>query len=130
MCDKPVAIVTGASRGMASLGYDLVINRAQNEEPAVLKEAQRLDAACVFAPGNISETEVRKQIVDAARSAFGRCDMLVNNAGAAPSQRLDILEPLPPNGSISSRRPRRALTECSASISRDLTSSRNSSPTG
>ena len=100
MCDKPVAIVTGASRGigrgialeLASLGYDLVINRAQNEEPAVLKEAQRLDAACVFAPGNIGETEVRRQIVEAARSAFGRCDMLVNNAGAAPSQRLDILE--------------------------------------
>jgi len=92
MSGKPVAIVTGASRGigrgialeLASLGYDLVINRARNEEPAVLDEARRLDAVCVFAPGNIGETEVRKRIVETARATFGRCDMLVNNAGAAP----------------------------------------------
>jgi len=100
MRDRPVAIVTGASRGigrsvaleLASLGYDLVINRVQEQQPDVLEEAGALGAQCEFAPGNVAEAEVRRHIVAAARTTFGRCDLLVNNAGAAPMKRLDILE--------------------------------------
>ena len=100
MADRPVAIVTGASRGigksialeLAALGYDLVINRAQDKRPDVIAEAQAFGARCEFAPGNIGETTVRQAIVEMARSAFGRCDLLVNNAAAAPTKRLDLLE--------------------------------------
>lgn len=100
MPDRPVAIVTGASRGigraialeLASLGYDLVINRAQDQKPEVLAEATALGARCAFAPGNIGETATRDHIIDVTKAEFGRCDMLVNNAGAAPLKRLDILE--------------------------------------
>jgi NAD(P)-dependent dehydrogenase (short-subunit alcohol dehydrogenase family) len=100
MSDRPVAIVTGASRGigrgialeLASLGYDLVVNRVQDQEPDVIKEAGALDVRCAFAPGNIGDADARRRIVAIARETFGRCDMLVNNAGAAPLKRLDILE--------------------------------------
>ena len=100
MRDRPVAIVTGASRGigrsvaleLASLGYDLVINRMQEQQPDVLEEAGGLGAHCEFAPGNIAEAPVRERIVELTRERFGRCDLLVNNAGAAPMKRLDLLE--------------------------------------
>jgi len=100
MPDRPVAIVTGASRGigrgialeLASLGFDLVINRAQDKQPEVMEEATALGAQCAFAPGNIGDSQARKKTAEIARTTFGRCDLLVNNAGAAPLKRLDILE--------------------------------------
>jgi len=100
MADRPVAIVTGASRGighgialeLAGLGYDLVINRARDEKPEVVQEAEALGASCEFVPGDVADAEARQRVVDAARNRFGRCDLLVNNAGTAPKQRLDILE--------------------------------------
>jgi 3-oxoacyl-[acyl-carrier protein] reductase len=100
MADRPVAIVTGASRGigrsialeLASLGYDLVVNRAQEQPPEVLEEAAALGARCEFAPGSIAEADVRAQIVEQTKARFGRCDLLVNNAGAAPLKRMDILQ--------------------------------------
>jgi NAD(P)-dependent dehydrogenase (short-subunit alcohol dehydrogenase family) len=100
MGERPVAIVTGASRGigrgvaleLASLGYDLVVNRAQQQQPDVLEEASAMGAHCEFAPGNIAEAQARKRVVEIAKATFGRCDLLINNAGAAPVKRLDILE--------------------------------------
>jgi len=100
MAEKPVAIVTGASRGigrsialeLAALGYDLVINRARAERPDVIQEAEAIGAHCEFAPGSVAETQARQHIVETTRTRFGRCDLLVNNAGTAPLQRLDILE--------------------------------------
>jgi 3-oxoacyl-[acyl-carrier protein] reductase len=100
MGDRPVAIVTGASRGigrgvaleLATLGFDLVINRAQEQPPEVLQEAGTLGARCEFAPGSIAEAEGRRRIVALTKEKFSRCDMLVNNAGAAPLQRTDILQ--------------------------------------
>lgn len=100
MIDRPVAIVTGASRGigrsvaleLAALGYDLVVNRAQDERPEVLEEAATVGARCEFVAGSIAETGTRQRIVELARTRFGRCDLLVNNAGTGPAKRLDILE--------------------------------------
>ncbi len=100
MANRPVAIVTGASRGigrsvaleLASLGYDLVINRAQDQVPEVLEEAVALGARSEFAPGSIAEAPVRTQILELAKAKFGRCDLLVNNAGTGPLKRLDILQ--------------------------------------
>ncbi|MBW7992770.1 MAG: 3-ketoacyl-ACP reductase [Planctomycetes bacterium] len=97
---RPVAIVTGASRGigraialeLASLGYDLAVNRVQQKPPQTQKEIEALGTLCEFVQGNIDKAEDRARIVASTRSRFGRCDMLVNNAGAAPSKRMDILE--------------------------------------
>ncbi len=100
MAERPVAIVTGASRGigkaialeLARLGYDLVVNRVQPAVPETKAEAEGLGARCEFVQGDIGKAEDRSRLVETTKSKFGRCDMLVNNAGAAPLKRLDILE--------------------------------------
>ena len=109
MAERPVAIVTGASRGigkgvakeLASLGYDLVVNyfdftaEGKPDDSKALqtqKEIKGLGAACEILRGDISSSEDRNSLVALAKSTFGRCDMLMNNAGVAPSKRLDLLE--------------------------------------
>jgi len=100
MAQRPVAIVTGASRGigkavaleLAGLGYDIVVNRVQDAMPDTKKEVEELGVRCEFVQGDIGKAEDRKRLVETTRTRFGRCDMLVNNAGAAPLKRLDILE--------------------------------------
>jgi NAD(P)-dependent dehydrogenase (short-subunit alcohol dehydrogenase family) len=97
---RPVAIVTGASRGigraiaieLARLGFDLVLNRAQPAPAETQKEVEALGARCEFVPTNIGLAKDRKKIVDVAKNKFGRTDFLVNNAGVAPLKRMDILE--------------------------------------
>lgn len=100
MAERPVAIVTGASRGigkaiaieLATLGFDLVLNRAKLSIPQTKKDVESLGARCEFVPGDISLAQERKSVVEAAKNKFGRCDLLVNNAGVAPLKRMDILE--------------------------------------
>ena len=109
MKDRPVAIVTGASRGigkgiakeLASLCFDLMVNyfdfttdgkpddsRAEQTQ----KELMELGVKCEILRGDISSAKDRDNLVTATKSNFGRCDMLVNNAGVAPLKRLDLLE--------------------------------------
>ena len=109
MAERPVAIVTGASRGigkgvakeLASLGYDLVVNyfdftaEGKPDESKALqtqKEIKGLGAACEILRGDISSAGDRDSLVALAKSKFGRCDILMNNAGVAPSKRMDLLE--------------------------------------
>ena len=111
MSDKPAAIITGASRGigkaiakeLASMGYDLVVNhfdfkKSPEGEPdesfarQTRKEIEGLGGACETLRGDVSCTEDRIHLVTLAKSKFGRCDMLVNNAGVAPAKRADLLE--------------------------------------
>ena len=42
--------------------------------------------------GDISSDADREALVKAVKDEFGRCDMLVNNAGVAPLKRIDLLE--------------------------------------
>jgi 3-oxoacyl-[acyl-carrier protein] reductase len=109
VADRPAAIVTGASRGigkaiakeLASLGYDLVGNHFdftddgtpdQSKAEQTQKETEDLGAACEILRGDVSSVQDRQRLVELAKSRFGRCDMLVNNAGVAPDKRQDILQ--------------------------------------
>lgn len=109
MTEGPVAIVTGASRGigkgiakeLASLGYDLVVNYFdfdakgkpdESKAEKTQKEIKDLSASCEILRGDVSNAQDRDSLVALAKSKFGRCDMLVNNAGVAPSKRMDLLE--------------------------------------
>jgi len=100
MSDRPVAIVTGASRGigraiaieLARLGYDLVVNRAQAQPPQTQADAEALGVQCEFVQADVADDIGRKLLVEQTKARFGRCDMLVNNAGVAPVKRMDILE--------------------------------------
>ncbi len=99
---KRVALVTGGSRGiglgiaaaLADGGFDLAINgvRDASEVDNVVRSLSRQGAEVLYCRGDVSIAAERKGIVDAVRARFGRLDVLVNNAGVAPSVRADILE--------------------------------------
>lgn len=102
---SPVGLVTGASRGigrgiaveLARAGYDLIINYAASETMA---EESRLAACAAGRPGlrvatfkaDVSRASDREQLVAFARERFARIDLLVNNAGVGPSERVDLLD--------------------------------------
>ena len=101
---QPLALVTGASRGigrgialgLARAGWSVVINYAGNE--AAARETAR-DCA-TLAPGtrfpiiqaDITKADDRSRLLAEVKAQFGRLDLLVNNAGVAPTVRADLLE--------------------------------------
>jgi NAD(P)-dependent dehydrogenase (short-subunit alcohol dehydrogenase family) len=96
------ALVTGASRGigrgialaLAGGGFDVVVNYASNASAAadVVAEIRRTGARAHPVQADIAQSEDRARLVDEAYSAFGRLDLLVNNAGVAPDVRADLLD--------------------------------------
>jgi len=99
----PVALVTGGSRGIGlgitrrllADGYQVTI-LATREEPADLLTELRKSAGSAdrvrYVRGSISELGDHARYLDDAVDAWGRLDLLVNNAGVAPSVRADLLE--------------------------------------
>jgi 3-oxoacyl-[acyl-carrier protein] reductase len=104
-----VALITGASRGIgrgialqlaSAGGYDLAINYASNESAARATAEDCTRAArdgghrlrVEVVQGDVSVDGDRRRMIDFVRGRFGRLDLLVNNAGVAPSVRADILE--------------------------------------
>ena len=88
--DDQVAIVTGAGRGigaatavaLAEAGADVVLSsrtHAQLQEVAAQVEAAGRRAEVV--PADLSDLDAVAGLADAARAAFGRIDIVVNNVG-------------------------------------------------
>jgi 3-oxoacyl-[acyl-carrier protein] reductase len=100
--NKKVALITGSGRGigrgiavqLAKAGWYIVINDLGNpvppQETLDLVKASGSDGIIVLA--NITLAEDRKRLLDETLATFGRVDLLVNNAGIGPRQRMDILE--------------------------------------
>ncbi|MBD3276352.1 MAG: 3-ketoacyl-ACP reductase [Candidatus Marinimicrobia bacterium] len=99
---KKVALVTGGSRGigfgvakqLAEAGFDLAINGVRDESSITEAKTQleNLGAGVLYCQGDVSDEEQRRSIIDKVRETYGRLHVLVNNAGVAPKERLDILE--------------------------------------
>ncbi|KIL41314.1 short-chain dehydrogenase [Gordoniibacillus kamchatkensis] len=91
MTSRKTAIVTGASRGigkgialhLANNGYDLFLTHLdeQNEADEVQRQAAGYGAFCIFAKADLSHEDSPKSVAEQAIRAFGRVDVLVNNAG-------------------------------------------------
>lgn len=88
---KQTAIVTGGSRGigravavrLAKDGMNLVINYRGNSAAAEETErlCRELGAEVLLVQGDVSRTEDCEKLAAQAKEAFGRVDVLVNNAG-------------------------------------------------
>jgi NAD(P)-dependent dehydrogenase (short-subunit alcohol dehydrogenase family) len=102
MMSKQVALVTGGSRGiglgiarnLAGQGFNLAINGMRPEEQVAeaLDELRAMGVEVQYAPGDIGGSESRQRIINTVRERFGKLNWLVNNAGVAPKERLDILQ--------------------------------------
>ena len=102
----PVALVTGSSRGigraiaccLADVGYDIVVNYNSNRDAAeqtadeIRKRNRRTRNLQGVGCGSGGK---QARLIELTMDAFGRIDLLVNNAGIAPRTRADILEATP-----------------------------------
>ncbi len=83
-----VALVTGAARGigrrvaltLAGRGYRIAVNDLRKPE-GTLEELRSSGAGAISLPGDVSDEESVRRMVEAVAEEFGRIDVLVNNAG-------------------------------------------------
>lgn len=83
------AVVTGAGAGLgraealalARQGANVVVNDVGPAADEVAAEIKRLGSGAVAVPGDVGEWSLGDRLVEAALDSFGRCDVVVNNAG-------------------------------------------------
>ncbi|OAT73846.1 enoyl-[acyl-carrier-protein] reductase FabL [Parageobacillus thermoglucosidasius] len=89
---EKVAVVTGSSRGigkaialrLAKEGYDIVVNYARSKE-AALQTAQEIEALgrkALVVKANVGKVEKIQEMFAQVDEAFGRVDVLINNAAS------------------------------------------------
>ena len=99
---RPAALVTGSASGigraaalrLAEAGYDVAINyrrSAENAESA-LAALSALGGRHLALRGDVSDEDAVTAMVAAVSEAFGRLDVLVNNAGMTSSTPADDLD--------------------------------------
>jgi 7-alpha-hydroxysteroid dehydrogenase len=90
--DGRAAVVTGAGRGLgaaaavalAEAGADVVISARSEEQLAkVAQEIEAVGRRAVVVPADLSDLDAVAGLAEAAVSAFGRLDIVVNNVGGA-----------------------------------------------
>ena len=90
---SPVAIVTGASSGigeatarsLAAEGYRVVLAaRRRDRLDALRAEIEAAGGTALVAETDVTDRDACQALADRALDAFGRIDVLVNNAGLMP----------------------------------------------
>jgi 3-oxoacyl-[acyl-carrier protein] reductase len=99
---KRTALITGGTRGiglgiaveLAEAGFDLALNgvRAPGQVGSILDEIGARGVNVHYLRGNIALPAERLSIFLKTLDLFGKVNLLVNNAGVAPLERMDILE--------------------------------------
>ena len=97
-----VALVTGSSRGigrgialaLAERGWDIAINYRGNRLAAedTQTAVDNYGVSSYVVQGDVAATADRERLVDETLERFGQINMLVNNAGMGPRQRVDMLQ--------------------------------------
>jgi len=97
-----LAFITGGTRGiglgtareLAKAGFNLALNGLRDETHVkpVLVELSKFGVEVTYFKGNISKSSDRKQMVEKIINRFGKINILINNAGIAPTERKDILD--------------------------------------
>ena len=97
--DGRAAIVTGAGRGigaatallLAEAGADVVLaSRTVEQLESVAKEIEAVGRRAIVAPMDVNDNDSVASLVDQCIDAFGRVDVVVNNAGGTmPRPMLD-----------------------------------------
>jgi 3-oxoacyl-[acyl-carrier protein] reductase len=105
MKEKRVALITGSGRGigrgiaieLARCRWTIVINDIGDQEPPhlTLEQVQAAGSDGKIIMADITSTSDRERLVRDTLAAYGRIDLLVNNAGIAPRQRMDMLQVQP-----------------------------------
>ena len=93
--DRPAALVTGSASGigraaalrLARAGYDVAINYRRSEDDArrTMAELEALGGRHLALRGDVSDDAAVAAMVAAVDEAYGRLDVLVNNAGMTSS---------------------------------------------
>jgi len=95
-----IAIVTGSRRGigkgiahaLADAGYLVILSATAPDAPEIVAEFTQKGQEAIYIPCDVSRTEDRKHLISTVMERYGKIDVLVNNAGVAPTVRMDILE--------------------------------------
>ena len=137
---KKTALVTGGTRGiglgiaqaLAKEGWNLILNgmRPEDQVTSVLDELRALDCQVAYAQGDIGSAEGRNAIREVAleASAVQAVNLLVNNAGVAPKERLDLLETTEDNYDFVLDINLKAPFFLTQAIARDMVAAQESSP--
>lgn len=98
---RKIAVVTGASRGIGraiaiKLGQNgftvaVIATRPEENYPDAVSALKESGIDYGWFRGDIARDEDRRRMIQEIVAAYGRIDLLVNNAGVAPKVRGDLL---------------------------------------
>ena len=104
MASRKVALVTGAATGigaaavlaLARAGYDVALNYSSSDAAArqTASQAEKLGAKTLLAKCDVSNEPGVRTMIASVHQAFGRLDVLINNAGTTASWKPKDLETL------------------------------------